>query len=86
MAVAVAMLGRGSLLAGLLLLQCCALASARTDDLTVTLSAAQPWVYLGKFGFTVGNRSTVSQPAASEPSSLRTQAACTRWIDVNWEG
>ena len=46
----------------LLALACCGLrtASARTDDLTVTLSKEQPWVYLGKFGFTTGNQSTVT--------------------------
>ena len=58
--------GHGSLL-GLALLLHATVSYGRTDDLAVTLSAQQPWVYLGKFGFAVGNDSTVSQAKPAAP-------------------
>lgn len=33
--------------------------SARVDELSVTLSAARPWVYLGKFAYNTGNGSII---------------------------
>ena len=51
-------------LLGLALLGLAAVSYGRTDDVAVTLSALQPWVYLGKFGFAVGNSTVSAQPAA----------------------
>ena len=45
--------------------------SARTDDLVITVSHSEPWVYLGKFGFATGNASTVRRHSRETITPVR---------------
>ena len=58
--------------------------SARIDSIGITVSAKNPWVYLGKFGFGTGNDSTV-RVRATHKRNHESRDGCYRSRSCCWQ-